>query len=59
MLDENTLHFEAHIKLDDLKLSDVHKIYQEIEEILENEFSVSHITIQPEFIGCTDNICGE
>ena len=59
MLDENTLHFEAHVKLDDLKLSDVHKIYQEIEEILENEFSVSHITIQPEFIGCTDNICGE
>jgi len=52
MLNEKTIHFEAHIDFEDMKLSEVEKIYNEIEHILKEEYGINHITIQPEVDRC-------
>ncbi|NTW06123.1 MAG: cation transporter, partial [Peptococcaceae bacterium] len=54
MTDEKTIYFEAHIDLEDIMLSEVEAIYQEIEDLLISKFGVSHITLQPEVDRCTD-----
>lgn len=54
MTDEKTIYFEAHIDLEDIMLSEVEAIYQEIEDLLIRKFGVSHITLQPEVDRCTD-----
>ncbi|BDU49832.1 cation diffusion facilitator family transporter [Haliovirga abyssi] len=46
MSDEKTIYFEGHVILEDMLISNAKKIHSEIEEILENEFGISHITIQ-------------
>lgn len=54
MMDEKTIHFEAHIDTDNLLLSDVEKIYFQIEEIMKKDYYIDHITIQPEINKCCD-----
>ncbi|GAB6109969.1 cation diffusion facilitator family transporter [Fusibacter bizertensis] len=54
MINEKTIHFEAHIDMEDVKLSEVEKVYEEIEHFLIDHHGVSHITIQPEVNRCCD-----
>jgi cobalt-zinc-cadmium efflux system protein len=50
MLTDNEIHMEAHVELrNDLKLSEVKDTHSEIEEIMVNEFQISHITLQFEY----------
>lgn len=52
LLDEKTIHFEAHIELEDMMLSDVQKIFIKVEKILKEKFNISHVTLQPEINKC-------
>jgi len=52
MTDEKTIYFEAHIDVDDIKLSEVEKVYDKLEYILKEHYGISHITIQPEVDKC-------
>lgn len=54
MINEKTIHFEAHIDLEDVKLSEVELIYDKINHILKEDYGISHITIQPEVDKCND-----
>ncbi|MCL5772070.1 MAG: cation diffusion facilitator family transporter [Actinobacteria bacterium] len=54
MVNENTINFEAHIDLEDMKLSEAEKIYEKIEHILKTRYGISHVTIQAEFDKCED-----
>ena len=50
MLTDNELHVEAHVELNnDLKLSEVKLIQAKIEQLLNHEFKVNHITLQFEY----------
>ncbi|NBK21133.1 MAG: cation transporter [Spirochaetia bacterium] len=54
MGDEKTIYFEAHLELEDMFLSDVQKVYAEIEEYLIHVHGVSHVTLQAEVDRCED-----
>ncbi|MDN5303825.1 MAG: cobalt-zinc-cadmium efflux system protein [Fusobacteriaceae bacterium] len=54
-LDEKTIHFEAHIKFEDMTLSEIEKIYEKIEHLLHEHYGISHITIQPEVNRCDED----
>jgi cobalt-zinc-cadmium efflux system protein len=46
-LDENTIHFEAHVDLkQDLSVSHTHAIQQKITNLLQSRFSIGHVTLQ-------------
>ncbi len=50
MLTDQQIHFEAHVELlEDLKLSQVRKTQQTIEEMLKREFRINHVTLQFEY----------
>jgi cobalt-zinc-cadmium efflux system protein len=50
MLTDQQIHFEAHVELlEDLKLSQVRKTQQTIEEMLKHEFRINHVTLQFEY----------
>ncbi len=51
-LDEKDIHFEAHVEVLDLTVSETTEILENIKNILHDEFNVNHVTIQFE---C--NIC--
>jgi cobalt-zinc-cadmium efflux system protein len=53
-IDENLIHFEAHIDLDDMLLSEAEKIYDKIKQILQTEHNIHHITLQAEVDNCRD-----
>ncbi len=51
-LNDNQLHFEAHLDCcENMTISEFNQIAHNIEEILQHEFHIGHITIQPEFGG--------
>jgi len=52
MINENTIHFEAHLDLSDMLLSEVQLIYEQIEKLLKEDYGVSHITLQAEVDAC-------
>lgn len=54
MSNEKTIYFEAHIDMDDILLSDVEKVYDEIEHLLTVNYGISHITLQAEVDKCCD-----
>jgi len=55
-LDDRQINFEAHIGFDkDKMLSEVNRILQEIELVLQNEFQIRHVTLQPEINGQCDD----
>lgn len=54
MANEKTIHFEAHLDLDDMLLSEVQAVYDEIEEYLFHHHQVSHVTLQAEVDRCCD-----
>ncbi len=54
-LNEEETHLEAHIDFkDDILVSEFGEILHEIEHILQDEFRINHVTLQPEF-GKKDN----
>jgi cobalt-zinc-cadmium efflux system protein len=54
MTNEKTIYFEAHIDLDDMKLSEVELIYVKIEHLLKEHYGISHVTLQAEVDKCHD-----
>lgn len=54
MINEYTIYFEAHIDVNDMKVSEIESIYMKIEKILTQEYNINHITIQPEVNRCFD-----
>ncbi|MDD3058065.1 MAG: cation diffusion facilitator family transporter [Sphaerochaeta sp.] len=54
MANEKTIHFEAHLDLEDMLLSEVQTVYEEIEEYLVHHHQVSHVTLQAEVDRCCD-----
>lgn len=54
MTNEKTIYFEAHIDLDDMPLSQVEGIYDEIESLLKKNHGIYHVTLQPEVDKCSD-----
>ena len=56
-LNDQQVHFECHMDLkEDMKLSDTEELRTRVEKILQNNFHVSHVTIQLEYNCCSDNI---
>lgn len=54
MTNEKTIYFEAHIDLDDMPLSQVEGIYDEIESLLKKSYGICYVTLQPEVDKCRD-----
>jgi cobalt-zinc-cadmium efflux system protein len=54
LANERTIHFEAHVELEDMLLSQTEGIRKNIERLLEDRFGVSHITLQFECRTCSD-----
>jgi cobalt-zinc-cadmium efflux system protein len=54
LFDENTIHMEAHVDLDDCMLSDTCAVSDRIEEMLRDRYGVSHVTIQFETDRCRE-----
>jgi cobalt-zinc-cadmium efflux system protein len=49
-LDNRQIHFEGHVDFNDnLPLSKVNQVLEEIRIILINQFNIEHVTLQPEF----------
>lgn len=52
-LNENSIHFEAHIEFtDNISLEEANKTFEKIREVLHAEFSIDHVTLQPEYDAC-------
>ncbi len=52
-LNDDQVHFEAHVDLsENISLSKVNDVLDEIRKILHDEFDINHITLQPEFNLC-------
>ena len=54
MINEKTINFEAHIDMDDMRLSEVQNVYKEIEHCLKEQHGISHVTLQAEVDQCSD-----
>lgn len=54
MINEKTIHFEAHIDLEDMLLSEAELIYDKIEKLLREKYGISHVTLQAEVDKCYD-----
>ena len=51
---ENDIHFEAHINVNDMLVSESHYIRERIEQILHEKFAINHVTLQFECDLCGD-----
>ena len=55
-LDDSQTNFEAHISFkQDLKLSEVNSTLHQLEHILQDDFEINHVTLQPELNGSCDD----
>jgi cobalt-zinc-cadmium efflux system protein len=52
MINDRTIHFEAHLDLDNMNLCDVQPIYEQIEKLLAEHYGISHVTLQAEVDKC-------
>ena len=48
-MDEHRIIFSAHLNCDDLPLSQVERIYSQVEKILYEKYGICHVTIQAEY----------
>ncbi|WP_209475719.1 cation diffusion facilitator family transporter [Thermococcus stetteri] len=57
---EREIHFECHVEVNDMPLSEAQRLIDEIEERLKS-FGVTHVTVQLEVDRCEDKttVCGE
>ncbi|MEZ5195378.1 MAG: cation diffusion facilitator family transporter [Bacteroidales bacterium] len=54
-LDDQQIHFEAHVDfVNDLPLKRVNVILEEIKQLLNTEFNIEHVTLQPEYNSCNE-----
>lgn len=52
-LDDKQVHFEGHIDFhNNLKLSEISIVLEEIRKVLHTEFNIGHVTLQPELNSC-------
>jgi cobalt-zinc-cadmium efflux system protein len=54
MLNEKIICFEAHIDMENMKLLEVEKVYDQIEHLLKEHHGINHITLQAEVNKCSD-----
>jgi len=54
-LDEKNINFEAHLNVNDMLVSETEKINKIIKEELHEHFGITHVTIQFESKGCSDD----
>jgi len=53
-LDENEIHFEAHVEIEDMWVSQTGALLNRIQQVLKEDFGISHVTIQFEKNQCTE-----
>ncbi|WP_269537754.1 cation diffusion facilitator family transporter [Cerasicoccus fimbriatus] len=53
-LNDQTVHFEAHIEIDDRLVSETACIADQIEDLLHDEYEITHVTLQFESGRCDD-----
>lgn len=54
-LSDKDIHFEAHVDIqNDIKISESETVLKKIEDILQNKFGISHVTLQMEYNFCDD-----
>ena len=51
---ENDIHIEAHINVNEMLVSQSHKIHESIEQVLQQKFGIQHVTLQFECDLCAD-----
>lgn len=51
-VNENDVHFEAHVKVQDMKVSKTEVILEKVEKLLHDEFDIGHVTLQFECTRC-------
>jgi len=53
-INEKDIHFEAHIEVEDILVSQTEKKIAEIEKLLHEKFEINHVTIQFESDRCSE-----
>lgn len=53
-VNERDLHFEAHVKVEDMQVSKTERILEKVEKLLHDEFEIGHVTLQFECSRCED-----
>ena len=53
-VNEHDLHFEAHVKVEDMYVSKTELILEKVEKLLHDEFEIGHVTLQFECSRCKD-----
>lgn len=51
---DNDIHLEAHVNVNDMKISESDKLRNKIEQLLESKFGIQHITLQFECNQCLE-----
>lgn len=54
MVGDNDIHLEAHMNINDMKISESDKLREKIEEALKSKFGIHHITLQFECNQCLE-----
>lgn len=54
-LNDQNVHFEAHVEIDDRLVSECGCLADEIEDLLHDEFEITHVTLQFESGRCSDD----
>ena len=52
---DNDIHLEAHVNISDMKISESDRLRMKIEELLESNFEIRHITLQFECNSCMES----
>ncbi len=55
MVGENDVHLEAHVNVNDMKISQSDSLRKEIEYVLQSKFGIQHITLQFECNSCKNS----
>jgi len=51
-LNDKDIHFEAHVDVPDMKVSESNELLKQAENILHEEFDINHVTLQFECGQC-------
>jgi cobalt-zinc-cadmium efflux system protein len=55
MVGDNDIHFEAHVNINDMKISESNLLRKKIEELLKDKFNITHTTLQFECNQCLNS----
>ncbi len=53
-VNENDIHFEAHIDVKNMSVNETQQIYEQISNLLEERFDINHVTVQFECGRCSE-----